>query len=229
MAPATPAPTVPTVEPGWHYAQGDPANTVRYWDGTGWQGEAKSKNATNDVIHFVAPDESHLDLSSVVAAAPRVRTTTNNYNVSPYSVSAGRVNVKRRRPIPKLLIKLVTLVTVLKALPLIQFVFSLATGVRDRALYDTPILRSLTNGLEENVPAVALLFAWALLGPVLLASQFGAMMKERIQSVLAAALLLTLVDLVFAFTLFARPITLAIVVAQAAIAVWAWIASQRDA
>ncbi|MDA3040266.1 MAG: RDD family protein [Actinomycetota bacterium] len=24
--------------PGWYYAQGDPANTQRYWDGSSWQG-----------------------------------------------------------------------------------------------------------------------------------------------------------------------------------------------
>jgi uncharacterized RDD family membrane protein YckC len=30
--------TPQTQPPGWYYAQGDPPNTQRYWDGTQWQG-----------------------------------------------------------------------------------------------------------------------------------------------------------------------------------------------
>lgn len=35
--------------PGWYYAEGDPPNTQRYWDGVSWQGEPQLVGAAQSV------------------------------------------------------------------------------------------------------------------------------------------------------------------------------------
>lgn len=49
--------------PGWYHANGDPAGTVRYWDGSAWSGDPMVQNAsaappTSDAFHGVLADPS---------------------------------------------------------------------------------------------------------------------------------------------------------------------------
>ncbi|MEM7092616.1 MAG: DUF2510 domain-containing protein [Actinomycetota bacterium] len=70
-------------DPGWYHAQGDPADTMRYWDGTQWVGEPTAQTAASEPPSGSTPPRAN---ETIHMAAPSVPPSVQPPAVSPPSV-----------------------------------------------------------------------------------------------------------------------------------------------
>lgn len=59
-----------SIDPGWYPAEGDPPNTVRYWNGTEWQGGPQAPPAQGAGPENQARQEPNISASSLYAPTP---------------------------------------------------------------------------------------------------------------------------------------------------------------
>jgi|GEM_PF-1026915 len=195
-------------EPGWYHAQGDPPDTVRYWDGQTWQGEPTRQSDSGGVIYYAATSDAQVDLGDIATRTTLAEQATENaaetraqtsYAVSPYSVSRSSVNVKRRKRFPEGLKNLAILVSVLKGLPLAWMALGVVRLLRDAALADSSFARYNVPGvdLDAGVAAVATIFTLiAVVGAAILYSQVRAAINDQAGTLFAISILMTCLDLV---------------------------------
>lgn len=96
-------------EPGWYHGQGDPADTVRYWDGQAWQGEATSTQASatttpetaGGIVYYDAGpttvDLGDIATQKTLAEQAGDRSAATSYSLSPYSVTKASAPITGRK------------------------------------------------------------------------------------------------------------------------------------
>lgn len=124
-------------EPGWYHAQGDPAGSVRYWDGHAWRGEPTLTPTSSGGIEYFDAGPTQINLGDIATqrtlaeqAAEGDLDTESSYALSPYSVSkaAPPSNIKRK-PSKVLNVATITLFSVVG--PVLLFLL----GVRGAPFY----------------------------------------------------------------------------------------------
>ena len=86
--------TQPQMPPGWLHAEGDPAGTERYWDGSAWQGDARPATVVVGKDPFKRPEQQNAPPQSTTPVTPEGRAERLSRIVSAKSLE-GYVVVDR--------------------------------------------------------------------------------------------------------------------------------------
>jgi len=213
-----------TTAPGWYKAQGDPAGTHRYWDGTQWVGdpvrpESAQVLAPAGGFDVVAPPDNTFQQSY---GAYDVVPKTSEAHAPVATPADGSPSELTFLPGLKVL---AVAISVLKVIPLVLGALLLNWLVDQGRDLDRAIGSGNAEVIRDSANFVYGIFA--VMG-VLLVVQLAAAFSERSLFLFVIGLVLTVLD-VLSFVAQARNgsllmlvLTLLVAAAQAGMTFWAW-------
>jgi len=178
--------------PGWYHGEGDPAGTVRFWDGQAWAGEPTTDAARNDIVFYAAvPQNNVLGVASPNEQAVAAVTSKTTQRQAP--VVAGPPVAPTPQPAIPASAQLIAIgLCVLKAVPL---VFSLLNTVLIAVFGTIGLQIAYNEDLERLLTlAIAMALLFVAIGAALLAAQASGAARNQPVRLLVPALIMTAWD-----------------------------------